>query len=81
MNGTQNRFQDSFQRSFRHSSNPGCGSFVGLLQILLLGLKLTGLIDWPLWQVMLPVIIWAVLVTAILSVIAIWFCLRIIRDA
>ncbi len=86
MTRMQNRFQDSFQRSFRRSSssssiNLGCGSFIGLLQILFLGLKLAGFIDWPWWQVMLPLIIWAVFVIIILAAIAIWFCLRIIQDA
>jgi len=32
-------------------------SFIGLLQILFIGLKLTGYIAWPWWQVLLPLII------------------------
>lgn len=31
--------------------------FTGVLQILFFGLKLTGYINWPWWQVMLPTII------------------------
>jgi hypothetical protein len=38
------------------TSSSGIG-FTGLLQILFLGLKLTGYINWPWWQVMLPTII------------------------
>jgi membrane protein YdbS with pleckstrin-like domain len=42
-----------------NSSSSGSGgiSFVGLLQILFIGLKLTNFIAWPWWQVMLPTII------------------------
>ena len=36
------------------SSGPG---FFGWLQILFIGLKLTGYITWPWWQVLLPIII------------------------
>lgn len=39
------------------SSNSGGLGFVGMLQILFIGLKLTNFIAWPWWQVMLPTII------------------------
>ena len=32
-------------------------TFIGALQVLFIGLKLAGFIDWPWWQVLLPVII------------------------
>ena len=32
-------------------------TFLGALQVLFIGLKLTGFIDWPWWQVLLPVVI------------------------
>jgi hypothetical protein len=36
------------------SSSSGGISFSGLLQILFIGLKLAGYINWPWWQVLLP---------------------------
>ena len=39
------------------SSSSGGIGFVGLLQILFIGLKLTNFIAWPWWQVLLPTII------------------------
>lgn len=39
------------------SSSSGGVGFVGLLQILFIGLKLTNFIAWPWWQVLLPTII------------------------
>ncbi len=39
------------------SSNSGGVGFVGLLQVLFIGLKLTNFIAWPWWQVLLPTII------------------------
>lgn len=40
------------------SNNTNHGiTFVGALQVLFIGLKLAGFIDWPWWQVLLPVII------------------------
>jgi hypothetical protein len=39
------------------SSSSGGIGFGGLLQILFIGLKLTGHISWPWWQVLLPTII------------------------
>jgi len=50
------------------SSSSGIG-FVGLLQILFIGLKITGYISWPWWQVMLPIIISAGLTVGILLII------------
>lgn len=32
-------------------------TFWGLLQVMFIGLKLAGVIDWPWWQVFLPIII------------------------
>ena len=32
-------------------------TFWGLLQVMFIGLKITGMIDWPWWQVFLPLII------------------------
>jgi hypothetical protein len=39
------------------SSSSGGVGFVGLLQVLFIGLKLTNFIAWPWWQVLLPTII------------------------
>lgn len=47
------------------SSSSGIG-FFGLLQVLFVGLKLTGHIAWPWWQVLLPTLI-GVSIVAILS--------------
>ena len=45
------------------SNNTSHGiTFVGALQVLFIGLKLTGYIDWPWWQVLLPIIIQLVLI-------------------
>lgn len=45
------------------SSNNNHGiTFVGALQVLFIGLKLTGYINWPWWQVLLPIIIQLVLI-------------------
>lgn len=53
------------------SVNLGCGSLFGLLQIMFVGLKLAGLIDWPWWQVLIPTIVWAGLVVVLLALAAI----------
>lgn len=52
------------------SSSTGI-SFWGLLQVLFIGLKLTGYINWPWWQVLLPTLIGAGLFVVILSVFAV----------
>jgi hypothetical protein len=39
------------------SSSSGGTGFIGLLQVLFIGLKLTNYITWPWWQVLLPTII------------------------
>ena len=45
------------------SNNTSHGiTFVGALQVLFIGLKLTGYIDWPWWQALLPIIIQLVLI-------------------
>jgi hypothetical protein len=51
------------------SSSSGGIGFVGLLQILFIGLKITGYIAWPWWQVMLPLIISAGLTVGIFLII------------
>lgn len=53
------------------SSSSGGIGFVGLLQILFIGLKLTHYISWPWWQVLLPTIISGSIVVALLLVLAI----------
>ena len=53
------------------SVNLGCGSLFGLLQIMFVGLKLAGFIDWPWWQVFVPMIVWAGLVVVLLALAAI----------
>lgn len=47
------------RRTMSNSSSSSSGGigFVGLLQILFIGLKLTNYIAWPWWQVLLPTII------------------------
>jgi len=42
--------------------------FVGLLQILFIGLKLTGYIDWSWWWVMSPMWISALLILLVLCI-------------
>ena len=37
------------------SNNSGGVDFLGLLQILFIGLKLTGYVDWSWWWVLAPV--------------------------
>ena len=44
-------------------------TFWGALQVLFIGLKLTGYIDWPWWQVFLPIIINLVIVVVALLII------------
>lgn len=39
-----------------NNTSRGIG-FFGALQVLFIGLKLAGLIDWPWWQVFLPLIV------------------------
>lgn len=53
------------------SSSSGGISFVGLLQILFIGLKLTNFIAWPWWQVLLPMIIYLGIVVFLLLLVAI----------
>lgn len=53
------------------NSNSGHGiTFLGALQVLFIGLKLTGYIDWPWYAVLMPIIVQAVfIVVAILIII------------
>ena len=44
-------------------------TFWGALQVLFIGLKLTGNIDWPWWQVFLPIIIELVVIAVALLII------------
>lgn len=55
------------------SSNSSSGgvSFTGLLQILFIGLKLTGYINWPWWQVLLPTLIGLGIVAIFLAILVI----------
>ena len=46
-------------------------TFVGALQVLFIALKLTGYVDWPWWQVLLPLIINAVVILVLLGVIGV----------
>ena len=48
------------------SSNSGGIGFVGLLQVLFIGLKLTNYIAWPWWQVLLPIIICTSIIVVLL---------------
>jgi hypothetical protein len=48
------------------SSSSGGTGFIGLLQVLFIGLKLTNYITWPWWQVLLPTIIGLSLVGVVL---------------
>lgn len=41
-------------------------TFLGALQVLFIGLKLTGYINWPWWQVFLPIIINLVIIAVAL---------------
>ncbi len=47
-------------------SSGGIG-FVGALQLLFIGLKLTGYIDWPWWAVMMPFLASIVLFVVVLA--------------
>ncbi len=53
------------------NGNNGHGiTFLGALQVLFIGLKLTGYIDWPWYAVLMPIIVEAVIiVVAILLII------------
>lgn len=46
-------------------SNNNHVTYWGILQIMFIGLKLAGLIDWPWWQVFLPIIIYCAIVVFI----------------
>ena len=59
------------------SSNSGGIGFVGLLQVLFIGLKLTNFIAWPWWQVLLPGIIYFGIVAILLFT---FFVLTVISD-
>ena len=47
-------------------------SFVGMLAILFIGLKLTGYIDWSWWWVLSPIWIPAIIVIVIVIPLAVW---------
>lgn len=49
----RSRFITSSQSSPMKNSSP----FFSLLQVLFIGLKITGYISWPWWQVLLPTLI------------------------
>jgi len=53
------------------SSSSGGVGFVGLLQVLFIGLKLTNFIAWPWWQVLLPTIITLSILFICLALVAI----------
>jgi hypothetical protein len=56
------------------SSNSSGIGFVGMLQILFIGLKLTNFIAWPWWQVLLPTIIsFSILIICLIIVAIILF--------
>ena len=67
------------RRTMSNSSSSSSGGigFVGLLQILFIGLKLTNFIAWPWWQVLLPVIIYFGIVAVLLFIL---FVLTVISD-
>lgn len=52
------------------SSSSGGIGFWGLLQVLFIGLKLTGYINWPWWQVLLPTLIGLGLAAVAISILA-----------
>lgn len=56
------------RRSMSSSSSGGIG-FVGLLQILFIGLKLTNYINWSWWWVFSPFLISTALTLVILAII------------
>jgi len=54
------------------SNNTNHGiTFVGALQVLFIGLKLAGFIDWPWWQVLLPVVIEVAIIAVLLVLIGV----------
>jgi hypothetical protein len=67
------------RRTMSNSSSSGSSgiSFVGLLQVLFIGLKLTNFIAWPWWQVLLPGIIYFGIVAVLLFIL---FVLTVISD-
>lgn len=50
-------------------TNIGGYVYVGILQILFIGLKLTGYIDWSWWWVLSP--IWITMIIIVLAIVAI----------
>ena len=59
------------------SSRSGGIGFVGMLQVLFVGLKLTNFITWPWWQVLLPGIIYFAIYFVLLFLL---FVLTVISD-
>ena len=51
-----------------NNASRGGVTFLGLLAILFIGLRLAGIIDWPWWLVLLPVYGPIVLATAIVLI-------------
>lgn len=52
------------------NGNSGHGiTFLGALQVLFIGLKLTGYIDWPWYAVLMPIIIEAVIIVVAILII------------
>lgn len=52
-----------------NSSNGHGITFLGALQVLFIGLKLTGYIDWPWYAVLMPIIIEAVIIVVAILII------------
>lgn len=48
------------------SSSSGMG-FLGGLQLLFVALKLTGYVEWPWWQVLIPAWLWLGFMAAVLA--------------
>ena len=61
-------YRNRYRMSSSSSSSGGIG-FVGLLQILFIGLKLTGYINWSWWWVLSPICISFSLSIVILAIV------------
>lgn len=68
---THKQMSYSNRKSMSSSSSSSSGGigFIGLLQILFIGLKLTGYINWSWWWVMSPFIISTAIGLTILAVV------------
>jgi hypothetical protein len=63
------RKEESLMSDVSSSTNSGGVGFTGLLTIVFIVLKLTGVISWSWWWVLSPVWITALLVVAVLLVV------------